>query len=379
MKRMVLTVVAALAALVPPAAAQEAEPDGLAVEIRAVSTVVPIKDGDRPQRIYRALLPKGIEPAPDPVVGIWLAELHVPKETPGRPQDEAAHWLEGAIELRVKHGDELGWFNIHYPVTSEFWFQAGRAVGLPKRHADATIVKSGEGWTAQATPRGLEGGPAFLMDWKPGPVTDQQALDLAFVAGTDPFFALNAPLEGPDLMRVDYKINPPYPFQTAAPGAAPAYDPATAKPDPGSVTVKMRGDLDDINEDLPHILPLDANLGDLVELEQTAPGGHYFYSLTLGSESETIGQSSYPPRAKVGSGSCSRNVRFKLRLRTGEGIKRVRASASGRRLRARRVGRRTVRVSLTRLPAGKHRVKVRARTNRDRVVTAKRRVRACGR
>lgn len=385
--RSILAVVAlVLSGLAAPAAAQQgSEPDGLAVEIRAVSTVAPIKPGDRPLRIYRALLPKGIEPAPDPVVGIWLAELTAPKETPGRPQDEAAHWLEGAIELRVKKGDELGWFNIHYPVTSEFWFQAGRAVGLPKRHADAAIVKSGDGWTATATPRGLDSRPAFVMDWRPGPASDQRALDLAFVTGTDPFFALNAPFEGPDLMRVEYKINPPYPFQTAVPGAAPAYDPATAKPDPGTVALKMRGDLDAINEDLPAILPLDAQLGDLVELEQTLPGAHYFYSLTLGSESATIDQSSYPPRAKVGpersdARACEKRSRkFRLRLRPGERLRRVRAYVDGRRVPAKRVNRRTASVDLRRVKPGRHRLRVRTRTTRGRAVVLMRRVRLCAR
>lgn len=365
-----------------PATARAQESDGLAVEIRGVSTVAPLKPGERPLRVYRALLPKGIEPAADPIVGVWLAELHVPKETPGRPQDEAAHWLEGAIELRVRYGEEEeGWYQIHYPVTAEFWFEAGRAVGLPKRHAEATITPDGAGWRAQSIATGVDGPPAFVMAWQPASEVDPAAVDLAFRAGTDPFFALNEPLKGPDLMRIDYKINPPYPFQTALPGAAPAYSAETAKPDPGWVDLQMRRDIDDINEDLPDIFPLDAHLGDVVDLEQRVPGAHYFYSLSLNSESATVGESSYPPRSKVSREPrrrCERRIRkLRLPMRPGERVKRVRARAGNNRVPARRIGRRRVRLNLRGLPNGRHRLRIRAKTTDGRVVKVTRRVRLC--
>jgi len=76
------------------------------------------------------------------------------------------------------------------------------------------------------------------MDWTPAAGIDSQALQRAYRASTGPFFPLMAPLEGPDLMRVQYTLRPPYPFQTVVPGA-PAYS-ASAPPDSGLVRLRLR-------------------------------------------------------------------------------------------------------------------------------------------
>jgi hypothetical protein len=365
--------------------AKAAEPSGLPVDIRTVSVVSGLRTdrGARPLTVYRRLLPRGLTVPSRPAVGVWLSEISTGKDIDGRPQDDADHWIEGAIELRVAHRGEEGWYQLHYPVTGEFWFEAGRAVGLPKRHASASIEAHGKGWLAQATPRGTSH-PSISMDWQPATVSDLAGVRRSFRAATDPFFALLAPLEGPDLERIQYLINPPYPGQTAVPGHPPAYDPATAKPDPGLVRLHLRPNLDAIQEpDLPRVFPVGTTLADLIATDQVVAGGHYYYALSLNSESSKIGSSSYPPghrkRIPKRPPCAGNNVSLKLPAKEGTKLRWLRVYANGRRVArdaVRREGMR-VRVSLAELKPGTYRIKAVAKTRDDRTLEASREVRVC--
>jgi hypothetical protein len=390
-RRAVVLVLAVALAAAAPVQAQEDEPDGLAVEIRAVAAHVPVKTDMRAREAYAQLIPRGLEWPSKPEIGLWLSELSVPKAAPGRPNDDAAQWLEGAIDIRVRHGGEEGWYPVHYPVTAEFWWNAGRAVGLPKRRADAVIAQEGAGWTARVTPRGT-GVESYSLAWQPDPSADAGEVHRAFKLPTAPMFPLNAPFAGPDLMKVQYNLRAPYPFQTAAPGSAPAYS-SKAKADPGRVRVRMFSDIDSVNEDLPRIFG-GFKLGDLVELDQTVPGSHAFYALTLGSESETIGEGGYPGTAKPGDGGsekpkedrrkptkCTRAKTLTVGFRAAQSGKlgKARAWANGRRVGERVVGHNRVRVNLRRLgrPAT-YRIKVVGYGTYGRRVKATRSIRLCG-
>lgn len=378
------------------------EPDGLAADVRAVAAVAPLRtdNGTRARQVYEALIPDGLSmPRSAPAVGFWLSELSSVRSNGSRPTDDASHWLEGAVQIRVRHGDVEGWYPIHYPVTAEFWFHAGRAVGLPKRRADAAIVADGGGWTASATPRGTTGGPSMTLAWKPAGGEHDAAAQRAYRIPTEPLLVLNSALRGPDLMHVQYVLNKPYPFQTVIPGGAPAYsDSATAQV--GLVNLSVRPMLDALQEpDLPKIFPAGTDLGDVIVPQQTVPGSHAFYALTIGSESKTIGQGGYRSMRSIGGdgdsgrrgrAACVRRRTVTLRVRTipGARVRRVRAYVNGKRVRSRflgtkRVGRtqraRRVRVSLRRVKAQRVRVTVVVRQSRGFRTKTTRRYRRCKR
>ena len=392
-----IPVIAAIAAAVLTgaqaggAAAQSGESDGLPADVRAVAAIAPVRtdNGGRALDVYRALIPRGLEMPSEPAVGVWLAELASGRALDGRPQDEASHWIEGAIQIRVRRGAEDGWLNIHYPVTAEFWFQAGRMVGLPKRHAEASITENGAGWTAQATPTGVGGGPAILMDWKPAPGGDPAALRRAYRIAQDPFFTLNPPLEGPELMRFKDELRPPTPAQLLVPGGPPPYS-SGASPQGGTVRLRLRPKVDDYNEDLPDIFPRGASLADLMDTDQVVPGTHAFFALTVNSESRTIGTGGYP--GKAGSaGPAGGPLRLKLGCWRGRGkavlsgsqvgqVRRVafyvngrRAARDGERPFKRRIGRRRFG------KARKWRVRARARMSDGRIRKVRRTRKPCRR
>jgi hypothetical protein len=80
---------------------------------------------------------------------------------------------------------------------------------------------------------------------------------------------LNQPLEGPDLMRVQYLVGRP---GAVLPGGPPAYDPAAPKPERGLVRLRVRDDLDALQEeDLQRIFSEGASLGDLIATDQVVP------------------------------------------------------------------------------------------------------------
>jgi Acetoacetate decarboxylase (ADC) len=278
-----------------PALARADSPNGLPTDIRSLAAIAPVRtdDGALALDTYRSLLPKGLSLPAQPAVGVWLADLSAGRSLPDRPYDPGSHWVEGAISLRVRHdGDgEEGWYPIHYPVTAEFWFQAGRAVGLPKRHADATMVADGTGWDAQATPTNLDGKASIVMDWQPADGGDPAQLrDIAGLP-LQPMFPLNSPFAGPTIERVQYDVHVPYPFQGVDPLGAPPY-PGRLEPAGGTVHLQLRTNLDEINEDLPK-LPGGPNLGNVVAADQTVPGTYIFQAVTLGSSSSADGSGGY--------------------------------------------------------------------------------------
>jgi hypothetical protein len=387
--RTALAALAAAVLLALPASASAQSGPG--VEIRAVATIAPLRtdNGDRAREVYRALIPNGLEMPAEPAVGVWLADLAFVAGR-GRPNDDASHWLEGAVQIRVRHKDVEGWYPIHYPVTAEFWFNAGRYVGLPKRHATAAIVPDGEGWSATANPRDTTGDPSYRMDWQPAagqPTT-------AFSIPSDPLLVLNKPLEGPDLMRVQYSLDKP---GFVAPGGPPAFDPENPQPDAGLVRLRVRDDLDALQEaDLRKVFPPGSSLGDLIVTDQTLPGTHKFASVGLGSTSEKIGEGGYgeprevpreeerprgedPPRAP-GRRTCRsrRVVTFRFRAVPGAKVRRVRVLVDGRAVKARTMRGRRVRVSLRGLEGRSHRVTVVAAQARGITTKTKRTFRTCG-
>ena len=369
----------ALAAFSPPAGAQTES--GVATDIRAVSAIAPLRTEDRQRAldVYSTLIPEGLSMPRDPAVGVWLAELSAPRYMPGRPMDDAGHWIEGAIQVRARHGSEEGWFPIHYPVTAEFWFEAGRYVGLPKRHASASITQSGRGWTAEATPRDTTK-PSMSLAWQPAG-GDAGAMQRAYHVPTDPLYTLNPALQGPDLMRVQYSLGPPAPFQTAIPGGAPAWS-STAKPDRGTVHLRLRGDIDAAQEsDLPKIFPKGTSLADVIDVDQTVPGTHAFFAVTLGSESTSIGKGRYGPR-KLPSHSrtgCRKRRFVVVRVRglRRSRVRSIRVRAGRRRVRARLRRHGRIRLDFRHFGRTNYRVRVVVVTRSGKRHVYKRKVRRC--
>ncbi len=400
--RRTLIAAVTLTALMPAMArAQEGDSGGAPFEIRGVSAIVPLRDDDpaRALAVYRALVPRGLEPAASPAVGVWLSELAVYRNG-GRPQDDATHWMEGAIQLRVRTAEGLeGWYPVHYPVNAMFWHAAGRFVGLPKLHARTTMTSVGEGWRADARPcpttRGahtclpVAGPPSMSLEWQPSE-QDERAVARAFGVPTDPLLVLNKPLRGPELRRVQYRIGPPPSFPPQLPGGAPAFV-SGQEADRGTVRVRLRDDIDLLQEtDLPRVFPQGASLDDLIELDQSVPGAHGHFAVGLGSEDETIGTGGYGARAgedeegRRGSGDgrarsrCTSRRVVTMALRTGPRavLRSVRAYVDGRRVPAVRRGGR-VRVSLVGRPAGRYRVTVVALGSHGRSAKTRRTFRTC--
>jgi hypothetical protein len=71
-----------------------------------------------------------------------------------------------------------------------------------------------------------------------------------------------------------------------------------------------------------------------------------------------------------------RAITYRLPLRRGERIRRVRATVNGKRVKLRRAGRRGVRVSLRGRPKGRYRIRVTAKTSRKRTIKLDRRARS---
>jgi acyl-homoserine-lactone acylase len=82
---------------------------------------------------------------------------------------------------------------------------------------------------------------------------------------------------------------------------------------------------------------------------------------------------------QLGRGAClsRRVIRYRLPLRRGERIRRVRATVNGKRVRVHLVGRRGVRVSLRGRPRARYRIRVVAKTSRKRTIRLDRRARTC--
>jgi hypothetical protein len=82
---------------------------------------------------------------------------------------------------------------------------------------------------------------------------------------------------------------------------------------------------------------------------------------------------------QLGRGRCvsRRVIRYRLPLRRGERIRRVRATVNGKHVKVRRVGRRGVRVSLRGRPKARYRIRIVARTSKGRRIRLDRRARTC--
>jgi hypothetical protein len=271
---------------------------GLQVELRTIGVVTePKQDEDgRSLDLYEALLPNGLEMPDEPLVGVWLVDIAAPRGADLRPYDGVAHWAEGAIQLRATHvaddgTEEEGWYPISYPVHGELWYQLGIAVGLPKYRATQTTTVADGAVTMSARSQGAEGGPSVLLSWSPEDVGEAEHLDLAARTALDPFFTLNDPLEGPDLMRVQYSVEAPMPPFGWLPDV-PAFDEEHLG-ETGMVYLRLDPDIDTVNTGLPDIVPDGASLSDLIDTAQALPGIHRHAAATLGSDSRTIGTGGY--------------------------------------------------------------------------------------
>jgi hypothetical protein len=276
---------------------------GLQAQLRVVAAVVePRDDNDgRSLEVYEALLPQGLRMPERPLIGTWLVEATVPRDVPGRPHDPLSKWSDGAVQLRAAHvaADgtlEEGWYPVTYPVDSEFWYQLGIAVGLPKSRSDIAFATGPGSVTATARTQGASGPPSLHLSWTSDDrVADDELVRLAERIGLGPFFTLNKPLEGPDLMRVAYTADPPAPPFGWTPGDPAPYGPE-ARGRRGDVWLRVDPDIDTVNAGLPRILPAGASLDDVFETSQVVPGVLLDFAVTLGSTSRTIGRGGYPDR-----------------------------------------------------------------------------------
>ena len=86
--------------------------------------------------LIAAVLPKPLEPGPEPHVRITIASV----EIPGLPVLACA-W----IGVPARHGDRLGGYPLFMPNTAEWSIVAGREnFGEPKKHADVWVRRDGD-------------------------------------------------------------------------------------------------------------------------------------------------------------------------------------------------------------------------------------------
>jgi hypothetical protein len=166
------------------------------------------------------------------------------------------------------------------------------------------------------------------------------------------------------------------------------------------VRLQVRDDLDALQEaDLRKVFPAGASLDDVIVTDQTLPGTHKVATVSLGSTSEKVGEGGYRERSGGGNSSggggggasggetprarracrSRRVITLRFRAVPGARVRRVRVEVGGRRVRAKVLPGRRVRISLRGRAAGVHRVKVVAVQARGIRTTTKRTFRTCAR
>jgi plastocyanin len=244
--------------------------------VRQIATTLPLRTDNEGLSIslYRQLIPAQYLLPAEPVVGVSFTQLASPRDEAG---SAATRWTQSTVALKVRSGDEEGWYPISESTDSVDVYASGRDAGLPRYLATTSLAPTAQGWKAEAV---VQAQRALLLDWTAGDDVVDEAT-MSFSAHREPTFSVSPIFYGDERYRVKTTAKPPVPVLDAVPGApAPlqvANATALAAPRAGAVTVSLDPNLDRLDEQSPEPLPglafgLGQSLADIVALEQTAPG-----------------------------------------------------------------------------------------------------------
>jgi Acetoacetate decarboxylase (ADC) len=118
--------------------------------------------------LYRSLIPDFYAMPRRPMVAFTGSRLNVGSPTVGTA-DPGQGYMESTVEIRVRRGDEEGWFPLATPVNDSSQYQAGRWVGIPKWMADLSMTPDHAAgtWTAAATAPGNATAVFERITWAP--------------------------------------------------------------------------------------------------------------------------------------------------------------------------------------------------------------------
>jgi hypothetical protein len=264
--------VAALAAALVAAAPAVADPcddaltaclqgsdAALPIAATTVNAIIPIRDTPEARALYARLIPKPYAMPGEPAVGLYTSKLDVPARVPGNPERNYTNWAEHGIDIRVRHGEEEGWYRLAVPLDSQFEWEIGRAAGFPKVHAETSFADGGRRQGAAI------GGRSVLdLAWTAGGGSVTPELR-RYVHNRDPIFLLKTPLAGPVASRYRFVVHPLVPL-VPLPEPQPGTVRYTLDPD---VAAYVAGD------GLPDVFPGDSTLADLIDPEGEVDGAFW--------------------------------------------------------------------------------------------------------
>lgn len=147
---------------------------------------------------YRELLPAQFEMPRQPVVHLFVVNYTRVVPWPMIP------YLEGAVVLKARLGDQDTWHVVTMPVTEQFPMQGGRDMGFPKYVADQITLESIQGgWRGEVRHAGVS---ELSLEFQSGLERELLPWEAEIWEGGE-FFAdavhqLLPPAEGPTVLRI---------------------------------------------------------------------------------------------------------------------------------------------------------------------------------
>lgn len=151
--------------------------------------------------LYEQLLPEQFGMPEHPLVQVIMLDQVDVGPWPLTP------YKEGSVNLRVRYGDEEGWYITLLPVSKWVAMYAGRTMGYNKYLADeVTFEEKDGGWISEVYHKdALRLSAEFTPgEWPSPPVWLEQGWDLG-----GPVFNLMPPGQGPEVIRVESSNSAP--------------------------------------------------------------------------------------------------------------------------------------------------------------------------
>lgn len=245
-----------------------------AVALTQISAIVDLRNDNDGLSVslYRSLLPPAYGMPTNPQVAVSIART----KTPGGPL-AGAHGTrtDAAIALKVAHDGEEGWYPLALPTTSAAAVDSGRADGLPRSLATATVAEAGEAWSGTVS---IADAQRMALTWTGGDADlPTDARNTAWAQHHEPLLGLSPVFKGPDRTRHKTTYKAPLPI-TDFGVPAPQIEGATAlsEPQPGTVHMILDPDLstyDDDSEPLPALsFGEGQSLADIIAVDVAVPG-----------------------------------------------------------------------------------------------------------
>lgn len=176
------------------------------VSVRRIAATLPVRSDNEGTslEVYRSLVPATYE-IPQPLVAVSFEEIDMPQRLAQAGVSDP--WIEATVALRVRLGEEDGWYPIARLTDSTDVYDSGRDAGFPTSMATASLAPAGSGLVGQA---GVQGVPAIEVGWQPANVFPS-ADTTSWAQLRQPFLSLSPVFEGPSRYRVKYTVKPPVP------------------------------------------------------------------------------------------------------------------------------------------------------------------------